>query len=454
MPDKLTISRIDSRRDNLSAELAHLRQRLSPRGNVVSQAGRQKTMEVFGEALTPAQVASRICDDVRDHGLSAVLDYTKRIDGVELSGDTIRVPVKEILAAHDQADEQFLETVRHIRKRVQRFQEAILLKDVRIDDIEGGYLLQRYLPLNRVGICVPGGAAAYPSTVLMTAVPAQTAGVKEIAVVAPPTEYGAYNREILATCCEIGVTEIYRLGGAQGVAALAYGVEGLPRVDKVVGPGNLFVALAKQRIFGEVGIDSIAGPSEVVVIADETARPQFVAADLIAQAEHSPGASILVTWHELLLDATQAALEEQLSRSPRGELARQSLEQFGAFIVVRDDLEAARVADELSPEHLHLAINRPEELLKRISHAGAFFLGHFSPVAVGDYAAGPSHVLPTSGTARFASGLTSNDFLRGNSVIKVSEAGLFQLAEDIDAMARTEGLAAHAESIRTRLFNP
>ena len=227
-----------------------------------------------------------------------MLDYSARIDKAQLTAETIRVSAAELSAAHAAADPEFLNSVRRIRQNILRFQQAILQRDVRVDlPAAGGYLRQRDSPLSRVGICVPGGAAAYPSTVLMTAVPAQVAGVKQLAVIAPPTKFGAYNPDLLATCAELGITEVYRLGGAQGVAALAYGVAGVPKVDKIVGPGNLFVALAKRHVFGEVDIDSIAGPSEVVVVADATARADFIAADLIAQAEHAPGSGILITWH-------------------------------------------------------------------------------------------------------------------------------------------------------------
>ena len=240
-------------------------------------------------------------------------------------------------------------------QNIREFQQAILHRDVRVER-PGGYLVQRYRPLDRVGICVPGGAAAYPSTVLMTAVPAQVAGVEELAVVAPPTKFGAYNADMLATCHELGITEVYRLGGAQAVAALAYGVEGIPRVDKIVGPGNLFVALAKKYVFGEVDIDSIAGPSEVVVIVDESTRPEFTAMDLIAQAEHAPGASVLIGWNEKVLDAAVAELSRQLGHLERGELARQSLEEFGAVILARDADEACaldRRDRPRAPAHRH-----------------------------------------------------------------------------------------------------
>ena len=447
----LNIMRIDTRRDDFRAALAELRERLSPRGHVVSEAGKRKTIEVFSEPLSPAQVVERICVDVRQKRLAAVLDYSARIDLAKLTADAIRVPEAELRAAHASAAPDFLATVRRVRQNVLEFQQAILHRDLRLDRPRGGYLRQRYLPLARVGICVPGGAAAYPSTVLMTAVPAQAAGVKEIAIVAPPTKFGAYNRELLATCHELGIREVYRLGGAQAVAALAYGVDGVPRVDKIVGPGNLFVALAKKHVYGEVDIDSIAGPSEVVVIADESTRADFTAADLIAQAEHAPGASILISTSSEMVEATAAELSRQLDGLERGDLARQCLEDFGALILCRDSDEACALADEIAPEHLHIATENAEDLLAKIAHAGAVFLGNYSPVALGDYAAGPSHVLPTGGTARWASGLSANDFLRRMSVIHCTHDGLAALAGDVRTLANAEGLTAHRISVDIRI---
>jgi histidinol dehydrogenase len=452
-PDPIKMLRIDSRRDDARAALAALRERLSPRGDVVSEASRRRTIEVFGKALTPLEVVERICNDVRSRGLAAVLDYSARIDKAQLTAETLRVSPAELKSAHDTADPHFLATLRRIRGNIIEFQRALVPADTRIARPHGSYLVQRHVPLERVGLCVPGGAAAYPSTVLMTAVPAQAAGVKELVVVAPPTAFGAYNADLLATCHELGIGEVYRMGGAQAVAAMAFGVEGIRRVDKIVGPGNLFVALAKKTVYGDVDIDSIAGPSEVVVIADAHSRADFVAADLIAQAEHSPGASILITWSEALLEATAVELARQTAHLARGELARQSLEQFGALILVANAEEAAALADEIAPEHLHLVVEDAdaERLLARIRHAGAVFVGPYSPVAVGDYAAGPSHVLPTGGTARFASGLSARDFLRTHSILHFSREGLAALADDVRAMADKEGLTAHRASVDVRL---
>jgi histidinol dehydrogenase len=445
----LSIRRIDSRREDIRAAMTALRQRLSPAGQVVSEAGRRRTIEVFGEALSPAEVVERICRDVKKLGLPALLDYSARIDRAPLTAETIRVSARELQEAHGLADAEFLAAIRSIRQRIWTFQEAILNRDVRIE-APGGYLVQRYRPLDRVGLCVPGGAAAYPSTVLMTAVPAQVAGVKQLVVVAPPTKFGAYNPDLLATCYELGIHEVYRIGGAQAVAALAYGVEGLPRVDKIAGPGNLFVALAKKHVYGDVDIDSIAGPSEVVVIVDHSTRADYTALDLIAQAEHAPGASVLIGWEEKVLDGAVEELDRQLARLERGELARQSLEEFGAVILAKDADEACQLADEIAPEHLHIATENAAALAEKIGHAGAVFLGNYTPVALGDYAAGPSHVLPTSGTARFASGLSSNSFLRGGGVLHFTQDGLEGLAEDVRLMATKEGLTGHRASVEVR----
>jgi len=450
----LAITTIDCARDHAEDLIAALRDKLSPRGEIVSEAGRRRTIELFGEALSPQQVVERICRDVRARGLEAVLDYGRKLDKRALAFDTLRVQAIEFEQAHQKADPEFLETLRRIRDNIVAFQKSLLVETVTLVKKDGDSridLRQRVIPLRRVGICIPGGAAAYPSTLLMTAVPAQVAGVKQIAVAVPPTEFGGYNTDLLAACHELGIQEVYRMGGAQGVAALAYGVDGIERVDKIVGPGNLFVALAKQFVFGEVDIDSIAGPSEVVVLADKSARPDFVASDLISQAEHSPGSSVLITWHVPLIDAVRNELAIQLARLDRGDLARQSLEEYGAFIAVRDADEGARLCDLLAPEHLHISTANPEELLGKVQNAGAIFLGHETPVAVGDYVAGPSHVLPTGGTARFANGLCANDFLKRSSVISFNHAALAGVAADIRRMAAKEGLTAHSASVDIRL---
>ncbi|MDG2380088.1 MAG: histidinol dehydrogenase [Pirellulaceae bacterium] len=450
-PINLNIDFIDIREGDAQPTLEALRRKLSPRGDVTSDASRLRTIEVFGEPLTPMQVVEKICSDVQQQGMNSLLDYCQKLDGAELSADTLRVPAAELAAAHQQADPDFLRTIRRIRENVNEFQSAILHQDVEVTREVGVSLKQRYLPLRRIGICVPGGAAAYPSTVLMTAVPAQAAGVDEIAVVAPPTRFGAYNPDILATCHELGVSEVYRMGGAQAVAALAFGVTGIEPVDKIVGPGNLFVALAKKTVFGEVDIDSIAGPSEVVVLADGGAHPADIAADMLAQAEHAPGASILIAWEDDVLKNSLVELNRQVAELSRSELTVQSLENFGTLIRVTDEEEACRLTDFIAPEHLHIATANADELCLKIRNAGATFLGYFTPVALGDYAAGPSHVLPTGGTARWASGLSANDFLRSGSVIQYSKKALLDIAEDVGRLADKEELTAHRASVDVRL---
>lgn len=448
--NSLTIQRIDTRHDNVQEALSALREKLSPQGNMVSEAGRQRTIAVFGEPLTPQQVVERICSEVRQDGLSAVLKYNQQLDGAELTADTLRVSAEELAAAHKAADSEFLKTIRRIRENIMEFQTAILHQEVGIERPSGVKLTQRYTPMKRAGLCIPGGAAAYPSTVLMTAVPALSAGVSEIAVMAPPTDFGSNNPDLLATCHELGINEVYRMGGAHGVAALAYGLENLEPVDIIVGPGNLFVALAKKLVYGQVAIDSIAGPSEVVVIADQTTRADYTAADLLAQAEHAPGASILVSWSEDVLERTADELERQVATLSREDLTRQSLEDFGALILVKDEDEAVEITNLICPEHLHIAVDDPYELQQRLTTAGATFLGNYTPVALGDYVAGPSHTLPTAGTARWASGLCSNDFLRSSSVLEYSRAAMLEVVEDVQRMADKEGLTAHRASVDIR----
>ncbi len=447
----LKLRRIDCTRDDASARLAALRAQLGAQGNVVSARGRALTEKVFGEALPPARVVERICEDVRARGAAALFHYTEQFDRARLDAQTLRVTQAEMSLAHAAADPAFLETVRRVRLNIMSFQSGLLHRDA-VMTVSGLHELRlRYRPLRRVGVMVPGGAASYPSTLLMTVCPAQAAAVPELAVVMPPTPTGAYNHDLLAVCHELGLTEVYRVGGAQAVAALAYGVEGLPAVDMIVGPGNLFVALAKRRVYGQVAIDCIAGPSEVVVLADETASAAFVASDLLAQAEHAPGASILVTWHAPLVDAVAAALDSQLAGLERADLTRECLEQFGALVLARDAEEAVEIVNQIAPEHLQIAADDAAELGDAIDNAGAIFLGPYTPVAVGDYAAGPSHVLPTGGTARWASGLSANDFQRRSSVLSFTREGLACMADDVRRLAHHEGLTAHAASVDVRL---
>ena len=449
---ELQIEWIDARQDDVATKIDALRKKLSLKGNIVSEAGKKKTIEIFGEPLTPQEVVDKICADVSKKGLEALLDYSKRVDNANLTPEELRVPLNELEAAVNEVEPEYIEAVDRIRERIETFQRSILQSSTRIE-VAGGWLGQRYLPLRRVGVCVPGGAAAYPSSVLMTVVPAQVAGVKEIAVMAPPTPNGSYNRYLLATCARLGVTEVYRMGGAQGVAAFAYGVEGIPRVDKIVGPGNMFVALAKKAVYGSVAIDSIAGPSEVVVIVDDSTRADYTAYDVLAQAEHAPGSSILIGWNEEVLRRALQQIDVTLSNIERGDLARQALSNFGAVIVTETEDDACAITNLIAPEHLHIATRNAEELAQKIPCAGAIFMGNYTPVALGDYAAGPSHVLPTSGSARFASGLTCNDFLRGNSLLHFNQEGLDLLAGDVHQIATVEGLTAHRGSVDVRRSN-
>jgi histidinol dehydrogenase len=448
---KFTMRRISYTAEDAGDQLKRLCGQLSLQADVVSPRGRALTEQVFGQALTPAEVVERICSDVKREGLPAVLRYTEQLDKVKLTAETLRVSSGEINAAHQAADPEFLATIRRVRNNILSFQMGLVHRDAILPRRDHSELRLRYRPMRRVGVCVPGGAAAYPSTILMTVCPAQAAGVKEIAIVMPPTKTGANNPDLLATCKELGVTEVYRIGGAQAVAALAFGVEGLEPVDMIVGPGNIFVTLAKKYVYGLVAIDCLAGPSEIVVLADDSALPEYVAADLIAQAEHDPASSILITWHEPLIAQVEAAIERQLAKLPRGELARACLERFGALVLARDPLQAIEWVNRIGPEHLHLATKNAASLVDKIDNAGAIFVGHFTPVALGDYAAGPSHVLPTGGTARFASGLSANDFMRRSSVLTFTPQGLEALAPDVRVLAAKEGLTAHSASVDIRL---
>jgi histidinol dehydrogenase len=448
---RLTMRRIAYTAPDATAQLQQMCRQLSLQADVVSPRGQALTEQVFGQALTPAQVVERICKDVRDQGLPAILHYTEKLDRAVLTAETLRVSPSELKAAHDAADPEFLNAIRRIRHNILSFQIGLVQRDAILARRDLHELRLRYRPMRRVGVCVPGGAAAYPSTILMTVCPAQAAGVEEIALVMPPTRTGANNPDLLATCHELGIQEVYRIGGAQAVAAMAYGVEGLPAVDMIVGPGNIFVALAKKYVFGQVAIDCLAGPSEVVVVADDSASPENIAADLIAQAEHDPASSILITWHEPLLDEVEEALDRQLTQLSRGAQARDCLEKFGALVLARDCTQAIAWTNQIGPEHLHLATRNGEALVDKIRNAGAIFVGHFTPVALGDYAAGPSHVLPTGGTARFASGLSANDFLRRSSVLNFTHKGLAAMADDVRLLAQKEGLTAHAASVDIRL---
>ncbi len=446
----LKLRRIDMSAPGAAAQLNKLRDQFRIDGEVVSPASKKLTQAVFGEPLSPVRAVERICHDVRDRGLPAVLQYTEQFDKVKLKPEQVRVKPAELAAAHAAASPEFLEVLRQIQYNVLQFQSGLLHRDAEMR-VSGKHELHlRYRPLKRVGVYCPGGAAAYPSTLLMTICPAQAAGVEDIIVCMPPTPTGGYSQEMLAVCHELKITEVYRLGGAQAIAAMAYGVDGLKPVDMVVGPGNQFVALAKRQVYGQVAIDCIAGPSEIVVAADDSAHPDYVALDLIAQAEHSPGVAIMVTWYEPLLNEVHAALEKRLAKLSRSDLARDSLERYGAFVLAPDKQGAIDCVNALAPEHLHIQTRDPDAFVEEIESAGAVFLGPFTPVALGDYAAGPSHVLPTGGTARFSSGLTANDFRKRTSIMRFTRNGLKEIADDVIFLANKEGLTGHAASVEQR----
>src|SRR5713101_3853498 len=389
---------------------------------------------------------------VRANGDAALLDFTQRFDRVALTAPELVVRPEEYTAAERAVGEATLRSLRYAAERIERFHRECAPRSWRMKDDNGSHLGQEVRPLDRVAVYVPGGRAAYPSTVLMTVVPARVAGVREIVLVSPPSADRSLNVAVLAAARIAGVTEAYRVGGAQAIAALAYGTETIRRVDKIVGPGNIYVALAKSQVFGEVGIDMVAGPSEVVVVADESADPAFVAADLLAQAEHDPMArAVLLTPSARLIDAVAAEAPRQLARLPRREIARSALEANGALVLTSSLEEAVLVANGLAPEHLELLVTDPGALLPRVQSAGAVFLGPFTPEVVGDYVAGPNHVLPTAGTARFASALSTDDFVKRLSVIEYSAEGLLEAGPHVAELSRVEGLDGHGAAATVRL---
>ena len=389
---------------------------------------------------------------VRERGDAALVELTERYDRVRVSPEGLRVTAPEFDAAERQVGEATRAALRYAAGRIEAFHREALPRTWYMTDAAGSRLGQEVRALERVGIYVPGGRAAYPSTVLMTAVPARVAGVAEVVLVSPPGPDGTLDAAVLAAARVAGVTEAYRVGGAQAVAALAYGTESIRRVDKIVGPGNIYVALAKSRVFGDVGIDMLAGPSEVVVIADAAADPAFAAADLLAQAEHDPMArSVLLSPSAALLDCVEAEVSRRLETLPRREIAASALEANGALVLTASLEEAVDVANRLAPEHLELLVAEPDALLARVRNAGAVFLGGATPEVVGDYVAGPNHVLPTGGTARFASALSTEDFMKRLSVIRYTARGLAEAWPHLAELARVEGLAAHGAAAQVRI---
>jgi histidinol dehydrogenase len=414
------------------------------------QVFEDKMLNRIGAFNAEAMIAAtNIVEDVRTRGDEALREYTAKFDGVEI--ESFRVSDEAIEAALSQVDPTVYAALEKAAAQIRDFHERQKQQswiNVRPDGAMVGAKVQ---PLDSVGVYVPGGRALYPSSVLMNAIPASVAGVQRIACVTPPTKDGSLDSAIIAACKLAGVTEVYSVGGAQAVAALAYGTESIPKVDKITGPGNAFVAAAKKLVMGDCGIDMIAGPSEVCVVADESALPEMVAIDLMAQAEHDPLASCyLVTFSAEYADKVEAAIAEHLKRSTRAEITASSLENKGLIVVCPSLASGMEAVNVIAPEHLEMHVANPSELLGQIRHAGAIFMGEWTPEAVGDYVAGPNHTLPTGGTARFSSPLSTDEFIKKSSIIQYSPASLLNDASAIVTIADHEGLWAHAESVRLR----
>lgn len=389
-----------------------------------------------------------IVEDVRQRGDAALIDYTRRFDGVELS--ELRISEETLHRSAAKADRRVVEALRLAIENVRTFHERQVEQSWEIWSADGVQLGQRITPLERVGMYVPGGTAAYPSSIVMNVVPAQVAQVERIVVTTPPRTF-ADNPAVAAAMLELNVSEIYAVGGAQAIAALAFGTETIPRVDKITGPGNKYVAAAKKILYGIVGIDAIAGPSEVVIIADQSARADFVAADLLAQAEHGEDASaVLITTSEVLANEVALEVERQLELLPRREIAESSLRDYGAIVPVNNLEEACEIVNELAPEHVEIVTCDDDATAAKIKHAGAIFFGSYSPEAAGDYVAGPNHVLPTGRTARFSSALGVYDFVKRTSLLRYSPSAFKSVAESVSVLAECEGLTAHARSATIR----
>ncbi len=389
----------------------------------------------------------KIILDVQKNGDRAVRKYTRKFDSVDLK--SLAVSKKEIESSAKKVDKKFLAALKKAAARIRKFHE--LQKEKSWQFTEDGITLGQIIrPLNRVGVYVPGGKAFYPSTVLMNVIPAQVAGVREIALCVP-TPHGKINPYVAAAIKMLGVDEVYRIGGSQAVAAFAYGTETIARVDKIVGPGNIYVAVAKKMVFGNVGIDMVAGPSEILIIADKTGDPAFIASDLLSQAEHDEMASsVLITDSLALVEKVKIELKKQMGDLKRKEIARKSLRKYGAIIIVKNINDAVRISDSIAPEHLEIMTEKPADYARKISNAGAIFLGKWTPEPLGDYAAGPNHTLPTGGTARFSSPLGVYDFMKRSSLLNATKKGFIQLSDIVETLADTEGLEAHGNTVRVR----
>ena len=406
-----------------------------------------RTEKVFGERLSPLESVQRILEDVRLQGDSALRYYTRILDGTELDG--LEVSKEQINNSYQQAPKALVEALEFAASRIDDFHRATMRKSW--VDLSSG-IGELVVPIERVGIYAPGGTASYPSTVLMTAIPARVAGAKEIVLATPPRDGENPDTAVLAAAKLVGVDRVFRVGGVQAIGAMAFGTETVPKVDKICGPGNLFVTLAKKLVFGQVDIDGLYGPTETVVIADETASPAYCAADMLAQAEHDPQASaILVTTSLALVGEIEGELDKQLASLERGELAGASLERQGKVILVDDMDDALELANHIAPEHLCMMVKEPWSWAGKVKHAGGVFLGPFSPEVMGDYVAGPSHVMPTGGTARFSSALSVHHFLKTMPVVGLKSEEYRSLAKAAAVIARAEGLTGHARAVEIRL---
>lgn len=423
--------------------------RIIRHGEVRELLGQLAARSVALDAELMKLVAS-IVDDVRTRGDRALIDYTARFDKVELQRSELRITEEELRRSAQDVDKRVVQALREAIRNVRTFHQRQLEASWTIEPAAGIQLGQRITPLECVGLYVPGGTAAYPSSVVMNVVPAQVAGVERIVVTTPPRAL-TENPAVAAALLELNVTEVYAVGGAHAIAALAFGTETIPRVDKITGPGNKYVAAAKKLVFGVVGIDAIAGPTEVVIVADETARPDFIGADLLAQAEHGEDASaILITTSESLAAQVVSEVERQAELLPRREIVESSLREYGAVILIESLDEASSIVNELAPEHVEIVTSDDEAMASKIKHAGAIFFGQYTPEAVGDYLAGPNHVLPTSGTARFMSALGVYDFVKRISTLQYSASAFDAVADSISVLAESEGLAGHARSAAIR----
>ncbi|MDU2064031.1 MAG: histidinol dehydrogenase [Sporomusaceae bacterium] len=417
----------------------------------LGEGAKKRIAQTFGREMSAAEVVDQIVNDIRQQGDKALFHYSQLIDGVTLTEANFEVSAAEIESALDQIDPAVLAALQQAERNVRAFHEEQLPKSWITYREEGSMLGQNVRPLERVGIYVPGGTASYPSSVIMNAVPASVAGVKEIIMVVPPAKDGSVNPCVLAAAKLAGVHRIFRIGGAQAIAGLAFGSELMPKVDKITGPGNIFVTLAKKAVYGHCDIDMLAGPSEILILADEQANPVYAAADMLSQAEHDPlAACMVVTNSPNLAQAIQVEVKKQLELLPRREIAAASLANNGKILVAKDMLQAAEIANYAAPEHLEVLAENPFSLLPYLEHAGAIFLGPYSPEPLGDYMAGPNHVLPTGGTARFYSVLNVDTFMKKTSIISYTKAGLEKVSDAVICLAEAEGLTAHANAIRKR----